>query len=133
MTEIGWIMKKTTRAKNGSKLLKLKAKIYQYTGFFLARKEQLAYVKSKHRRPTKRSSLTIGLWQVDNGFYRAYPRHFKDGPRDKNGNLKSSLYGKLYLKKFTKNKLKKAIVLSALFVVHMVFNIYVDLKRISIK
>jgi hypothetical protein len=65
-------------------LLKIKAKIYQYTGIYLAEKEEQAYlrqveaellsgVNSKFLRNKKQIrkdeiGLAIGLWQANNGF-----------------------------------------------------------------
>lgn len=60
-------------------LLKLKAKLYQYTGIYLARKEQNTYMKSPKAKQDIEElmgiqyngrlsrGITIGLWQGSNG------------------------------------------------------------------
>lgn len=65
--------------------MKKKAFIYQKTGFYLAGKEELEYLKSKEfwkrfnkillnkkndLEPRAIQSILIGLWQVKHGFYR---------------------------------------------------------------
>ena len=57
-------------------ILKIKAKIYQYTGIFLARKEEEEYLNSleglaaikKAELDGYNNGLVIGLWQADHGF-----------------------------------------------------------------
>lgn len=69
--------------------LKIKAKIYQYTGLYLANKESKEYLMSKefweeYNRmlphnidndftDTDLQGLLLGSWECDNGFYRSYP------------------------------------------------------------
>lgn len=70
---------------NPSRTLKIKAKIYKYTGLFLAHKEQLEFVTSKefwkallkglkHKNNDmgliSMQGLLIGMWQHRNGFHR---------------------------------------------------------------
>lgn len=68
------------------KILKIKAKIYQYTGIYLAESEELDYLNSrefwkefdrmqKHNKENDISNRTlqgilIGTWQSKNGFTR---------------------------------------------------------------
>lgn len=67
--------------------LKLKAKIYRYTGIYLAHKEENAYLDSiefwesfqrmiahpKHDMCLRNTAgLLIGIWQADHGFTRPY-------------------------------------------------------------
>lgn len=63
-------------------MLKVKAKIYQYTGIFLANKEQTDYLWSAEGLAEIQKSfdalndaelafdLTVGSWQADHGFTR---------------------------------------------------------------
>jgi hypothetical protein len=61
-------------------ILKIKAKLYQWTGIYLADSEELDYIKSKEfwrafkkiKRLNDRDKqgLLIGLWQYKHGFYR---------------------------------------------------------------
>lgn len=67
-------------------MLKIKAKIYYYTGIYLAHKEENKYLESAEfwrsmhkitngkdkdlRNPRQAQSLLISLWQVKNGFCR---------------------------------------------------------------
>lgn len=63
-------------------LLKLKAKIYQYTGIYLAQKECNEYLKANCDDQDGLGLLT-GLWQANNGFYRygIYPQKHYYPPR----------------------------------------------------
>jgi len=69
----------------------MKAKIYQYTGIYLANKEELEYIQSKefwksftkmatHKdndmSPRDIQSLLIGMWQADRGYTRPMPRFY---------------------------------------------------------
>ncbi len=68
-------------------LLKLKAKFYQYTGIYLAKKEEQKHIKSLKLdiNDTFREGMAIGIWQCNNGFARQLilnkkyyrPRSFK--------------------------------------------------------
>jgi len=64
-------------------LLKIKAFIYRHTGIYLAKREELAYLKSEDGRSTvktlaksfgKESALgiAVGSWQGKHGFYREF-------------------------------------------------------------
>lgn len=68
-------------------ILRIKSFVYRHTGFFLAHKELLDYIKSHaywqaHNRILRNpknnldsriiQSILIGMWQVDHGFYRSY-------------------------------------------------------------
>lgn len=69
-----------------SKILKLKAIIYKYTGWYLADKEENEYLQSKEcwksilkfakgkdkdfANPRNAQSLLIGMWQAKHGFSR---------------------------------------------------------------
>ena len=57
--------------------LKIKAKIYQYTGIYLAKKEEQAYVdqwvKSGHNIDKFGEGLIRGMWQSNNGFMTLSP------------------------------------------------------------
>jgi hypothetical protein len=69
-------------------LIKVKAKIYYYTGIYLAYKEESEYLQSKEfwksmekllkskdadfKKPVNAQGLLIGLWQAKHGFYRPY-------------------------------------------------------------
>lgn len=64
-------------------ILKLKAKIYQYTRIFLTNKEQAEYVSStdfaldfdtidNDFTTEDKVSILIGSWQAENGFARPY-------------------------------------------------------------
>ena len=64
-------------------LLKLKAFIYRHTGIYLAKREELAYLKSEDGKSTVKSltksfgkegalGIAIGSWQGQNGFYRPF-------------------------------------------------------------
>jgi hypothetical protein len=56
--------------------LKLKAKIYQYTGIYLAQKEEQEYINSlSETRKEHFSGLMVGLWQAKNGFYNQSYRY----------------------------------------------------------
>jgi len=70
-------------------LIKIKAKIYQVTGIYLAHKEELEYVTSKafwkafkkmtrHAKKNDFSAeniqgILIGLWQCKHEFYTSFP------------------------------------------------------------
>lgn len=71
------------------KVLKLKAKIYQWTGIYLAHLEENEYLQSKEfwksfikiiknkkndMSPSLVQGLLIGLWQSKHGFYREWKR-----------------------------------------------------------
>ena len=61
-------------------LLKLKAKIYQYTGIYLAQKEEDEYLRSEEAvsllENNEYPGLVIGLWQAKHGFTRFYCGEF---------------------------------------------------------
>lgn len=65
-------------------VLKLKAKVYQYTGIYLAKKEENEYLKtvqrevitenrllrnSKHLRQNDMTGLNVAVWQIRHGFH----------------------------------------------------------------
>jgi hypothetical protein len=56
--------------------LKVKAKIYQYTGIYLAKKEEYLATSSCRKYPLSDENnifdlnMSIGSWQADNGFCR---------------------------------------------------------------
>jgi hypothetical protein len=60
-------------------ILKIKAKIYQYTGIYLAQKEEDAYVDWALGTDFDgyEKSLAIGLWQAKNGFTSMMPRNMR--------------------------------------------------------
>jgi hypothetical protein len=62
-------------------LLKLKAKIYQYTGIYLAQKEEDEYLRSEEAisllENNEYEGLVIGLWQTKHGFVQFYCGDFK--------------------------------------------------------
>lgn len=81
------VLKLLNLAGDNMKLILLKAKIYQYTGIYLAAKEELDYVTSRKfwkefnkqiNRPDNDMShidiqgLLIGSWQTRHGFYRIF-------------------------------------------------------------
>jgi hypothetical protein len=74
--------------------IKLKAKLYQVFGIYLASKEELEYIKSKEfwksfrkilgskkndMSPQDIQGLLIGCWQAKHGFYRPMKRNCKWG------------------------------------------------------
>ena len=79
-----------------SKILKLKGKFYQYTGIYLANKEENEYIQSKEcwkslmkmlsnkkndMSPRDCQGLLIGMWQCKHGFHRpmSFLRYKKPG------------------------------------------------------
>jgi hypothetical protein len=49
--------------------LKLKAKIYQYTGIYLAQKEEQEFINTSYENMGKHpTGLLVGLWQANCGF-----------------------------------------------------------------
>lgn len=58
------------------KILKIKSKIYQYTGIHLAKKEEEEFLDDDHEN-SQRLSLQRALWQVDHGF-TSYQSRFRN-------------------------------------------------------
>jgi hypothetical protein len=51
-------------------MLKFKAKIYQYTGIYLAQKEEDSYMlQFANQYGSIDYKIRLGSWQADNGFY----------------------------------------------------------------
>lgn len=60
-------------------LLQVKAKIYQYTGLYLARTEERVYMYCSAYRPGNALySLELGSWQAENGFTRYIGKYHKE-------------------------------------------------------
>lgn len=74
-------------------ILKIKAKIYQYFGVYLAKKEEDAYIDWALGSDFDgyEKSLAIGLWQAKNGFTSMLPRRTRRFRATKWENIKNRL------------------------------------------
>lgn len=77
-------------------ILKLKAKIYQYTGIYLARKEEAAYMDKVTSTKKSERSVYVGLWQANNGFQSFRSKYRNKAVLKKlSGNIFKSMYYKV--------------------------------------